>query len=207
MSLETKGVIKKFGGLTAVQDVDFVLEPRMIAAIIGPNGAGKTTFFNIMTGIYVPDGGTVTFDGKSLVGLRPDQINGVGISRTFQNIRLFNTMTVMENIMVGMHARLRINLADTLLRLPRFNSQEADVRRKAGKILDFTNLEDKANEIARNLPYGDQRRVENMRVLTPEPHPIMLVAPTAGMNPRETSEAMGLFRRVRDELGVNVLPI
>lgn len=207
MSLVTKGVIKKFGGLTAVQDVDFVLEPRMIGAIIGPNGAGKTTFFNIMTGIYIPDGGTVTFYGKSLVGLRPDQVNAAGISRTFQNIRLFNNMTVLENIMVGMHARLRINLLDTLFRLPRFNSQEVDVRRKAGKILEFTNLEDKANEIARNLPYGDQRRLEIGRALASDPKLILLDEPTAGMNPQETSEAMALFRRVRDELGVTVLLI
>src|SRR5579885_1302848 len=125
MSLETKAVVKKFGGLTAVQGVDFVLEPRTIGAIIGPNGAGKTTFFNIMTGIYHPDEGTVSFYGKSLVGLRPDQINAIGISRTFQNIRLFNDMSVMENIMVGMHARLRINLLETVLRLPSFGQQEA----------------------------------------------------------------------------------
>src|SRR5579859_1842485 len=137
MSLETKGVIKKFGGLTAVQDVDFVLEPRTIAAIIGPNGAGKTTFFNILTGIYVPDEGTVTFYGKSLVGLRPDQINAAGISRTFQNIRLFNTMTVLENIMVGRHARLRVNLLEAVLRTKGFNQQEDDIRRKVGEILDF----------------------------------------------------------------------
>src|SRR5690242_15432476 len=120
MSLETKAVVKKFGGLTAVQDINFVLEPRMIAAIIGPNGAGKTTFFNILTGIYVPEEGTVTYNGKSLVGLRPDQINGAGISRTFQNIRLFNDMTVLENVMVGMHKRLHINLFETVLRLPSF---------------------------------------------------------------------------------------
>src|SRR5579859_1529675 len=134
MSLETKGVIKKFGGLTAVQDVNFVLEPRTIAAIIGPNGAGKTTFFNILTGIYVPDEGTVTFYGKSLVGLRPDQINAAGISRTFQNIRLFNTMTVLENIMVGMHSRLRVDLIDVITRLPRFNRQEAAIHHKTSEI-------------------------------------------------------------------------
>src|SRR5260221_3688050 len=115
MLLEARGVIKKFGGLTAVQSVDYVQEPRTIYAIIGPNGAGKTTFFNILTGIYKPEGGAVTFDGKSLIGLRPDQINAVGISRTFQNIRLFNNMSVIENIMVGMHSRLRVDLLDTVL--------------------------------------------------------------------------------------------
>ncbi len=207
MLLETHGVIKKFGGLTAVSNVDYVIEPRTISAIIGPNGAGKTTFFNILTGIYKPDGGTVTFNGKSIVGLRPDQINAVGISRTFQNIRLFGNMTVLENIMVGMHSRLRINLVDTILRIPRFGKQEERIRRKAGEILDFANLSDKANEISRNLPYGDQRRLEIARALASDPKLILLDEPTAGMNPQETVEAMTLFRRVRDELGITVLLI
>ncbi|MEP7284733.1 MAG: ABC transporter ATP-binding protein [Chloroflexota bacterium] len=207
MLLEAKGIVKKFGGLTAVQGVDYVQEPRSIDAIIGPNGAGKTTFFNILTGIYKPTSGTLTFNGKSLVGLSPDQINAAGISRTFQNIRLFNDMTVLENIMVGMHSRLRVNLIDTIFRLPRFGSQEVEVRRKAGQILDFISLTDKANEISRNLPYGDQRRLEIGRALASDPKLILLDEPTAGMNPQESVEAMGLFRRVRDELGITVLLI
>lgn len=207
MLLETHDVIKRFGGLTAVSNVDFVIEPRTISAIIGPNGAGKTTFFNILTGIYKPDGGTVTFNGKSIVGLRPDQINAVGISRTFQNIRLFGNMTVLENIMVGMHSRLRISLVDTVLRVARFGQQEERIRRKASEILDFVRLSDKANEISRNLPYGDQRRLEIGRALASDPQLLLLDEPTAGMNPQESVEAMTLFCRVRDELGITVLLI
>jgi branched-chain amino acid transport system ATP-binding protein len=207
MLLEVKGLIKKFGGLTAVQTVDYVQEARTIYTIIGPNGAGKTTFFNILTGIYKPDGGSITFDGKSMVGLRPDQINAIGISRTFQNIRLFNSMTVLENIMVGRHTRLNINFLETILRTPRFNKQEIAVRDKATEILNFVGLTDKANEIARNLPYGDQRRLEIARALASDPKLVLLDEPTAGMNPLETSDAMVLFRRVRDELGITVLLI
>ncbi len=207
MLLEVKGVIKKFGGLTAVQNVEYMQEARTICTIIGPNGAGKTTFFNILTGLYKPDGGTILFGGKNVVGLRPDQINAAGISRTFQNIRLFSSMTVLENIMVGMHSRLRINLVDTILRTPRFNQQEATVRRKVGEVLDFVALSDKANEISRNLPYGDQRRLEIGRALASDPKLILLDEPTAGMNPQESVEAMALFRRVRDELGITVLLI
>src|SRR5260221_8484875 len=154
MLLEAKGVTKKFGGLTAVNNVDFIIEPATINAIIGPNGAGKTTFFNLMTGIYKADTGTVTFDGKNLKGLRPDQVNAVGISRTFQNIRLFGNMTVIENILVGMHARLRVELISTVLRIPSFNQQEERSRKKAEGILEFVGLTDKANEVSRNLPYG-----------------------------------------------------
>ncbi len=207
MLLETKGVTKRFGGLTAVQNVDYVVEPRTISAIIGPNGAGKTTFFNILTGIYKPEEGRVTFNGRSLIGLRPDQINAVGISRTFQNIRLFGNMTVLENIMVGMHSRLKIDLLETILRMPYFNHQEERVRKKAREILEFVDLTGKANELARNLPYGDQRRLEIGRALASDPKLILLDEPTAGMNPQETSEAMQLFRRVRDELGITVLLI
>ncbi|MHB8627349.1 MAG: ABC transporter ATP-binding protein [Aggregatilineales bacterium] len=207
MLLEVRSVIKKFGGLTAVQGVDYVQEPRTIYSIIGPNGAGKTTFFNILTGIYKPDKGSITFNGKSVVGLRPDQINAVGISRTFQNIRLFSGMTVLENLMVGRHARLRINLLETILRTHGFNQQEVAIRRKVSEILDFINLTDKANEISRNLPYGDQRRLEIGRALASDPKLILLDEPTAGMNPQETGEAMTLFRRVRDELGITVLLI
>src|SRR5260221_4017167 len=207
MLLEARGVIKKFGGLTAVQSVDYVQEPRTIYAIIGPNGAGKTTFFNILTGIYKPDGGSLTFDGKKLGGLGPDETCAVGISRTFQNIRLFHNMTVLENMMVGMHSRLHISLFDTAFRTPKFNGQEGRVRSKASEILEFVDLSAKANEISRNLPYGDQRRLEIGRALASQPKLILLDEPTAGMNPNETSEAMSLVRRIRDELGITVLLI
>src|SRR5512142_2131698 len=207
MLLEAKGVIKKFGGLTAVHNVDYVQDAGTIYAIIGPNGAGKTTFFNILTGIYHPDGGTLKFEGKNIVGLRPDQVCAAGITRTFQNIRLFGNMTVLENIMVGMHSRLRVDLVDTVLRLPRFGRQEAEVRDFAGDILDFVRLSDQANEIARNLPYGDQRRLENVRALASKPRLILFDEPTAGMNPHETDEAIELFQRVRDERKITVLLI
>jgi len=207
MLLEAKGVTKKFGGLTAVNNVDYVIEPATLNAIIGPNGAGKTTFFNLMTGIYKPDTGTVTFDGKSLMGLRPDQVNAVGISRTFQNIRLFGNMTVIENILVGMHSRLHVELISTVLRLPNFKEQEVRAGSKAEQILDFVGLTDKANEIARNLPYGDQRRLEIGRALASDPKLILLDEPTAGMNPQESAEAVRLFRRVRDQLKITVLLI
>jgi branched-chain amino acid transport system ATP-binding protein len=207
MLLEAKGISKVFGGLKAVQNVDYFQDDNTIYSVIGPNGAGKTTFFNVMTGIYKPDGGTLIFNGKNIEGRGPEQVNAAGISRTFQNIRLFNNMTVLENIMVGRHSRLSVNLVDTILHLPRFSRQETEVRRKAGKLLDFVGLSGKANEISRNLPYGDQRRLEIARALASDPKLILLDEPTAGMNPQETSEAIGLFRRVRDELGVTVLLI
>jgi branched-chain amino acid transport system ATP-binding protein len=207
MLLEARGINKVFGGLKAVQDVDYFQDANTIYSVIGPNGAGKTTFFNVLTGIYKPDGGTLTFNGKNIGGLGPEQVNAAGISRTFQNIRLFNNMTVLENIMVGMHARLHINLFETIMHLPSFNRQENDVRRKASKLLDFVGLSGKANEISRNLPYGDQRRLEIARALASDPKLILLDEPTAGMNPQETTEATALFRRVRDELGVTVLLI
>lgn len=205
--LQATAVTKRFGGLTAVQSIEYHQEPKTLYAIIGPNGAGKTTFFNILTGIYKADEGSLTFNGESIKGLHPDEINAVGISRTFQNIRLFGNMTVLENIMVGMHSRLRINLLDAMFRLPSFFRQESAVRRKASKILEFVQLTDVANEISRNLPYGAQRRLEIGRALASDPKLILLDEPTAGMNPQETSEAMALFRRVRDELGVTVLLI
>jgi branched-chain amino acid transport system ATP-binding protein len=207
MLLEIRNLTKAFGGLTAVSDVTYMQDAGTINAIIGPNGAGKTTFFNIITGIYKADDGILIFNGKNIKGLKPNQINAAGISRTFQNIRLFNNMTVLENIMVGMHARLRVNLLETLIHLPSFSRQEIDIRRKASEILEFVNLMDKANEIARNLPYGDQRRLEIGRALASDPKLILLDEPTAGMNPHETDDAMQLFRRVRDERGITVLLI
>jgi len=205
--LEVRGVTKKFGGLTAVDGVDFNVEKASITAIIGPNGAGKTTFFNLMTGIYVPDTGTVEFDGKSLVGHRPDQINHAGISRTFQNIRLFGSMSVIENILVGMHRRFNIFLPSIVLRFGDFNRQERDSLQRAEELLDFVGLTSKANEVARNLPYGDQRRLEIARAMASQPKLILLDEPTAGMNPQESVDAMRLFRRLRDERGITVLLI
>lgn len=207
MLLEVMALNKSFGGLKAVQNVDIRIEPRSISAIIGPNGAGKTTLFNLLTGIYKPDSGTIVFNGHSLVGLRPDQVNAAGIARTFQNIRLFPSMTVLENVMVGMHSRLRISLLDTLVRPRGFQMQEEHVRQKASDLLKFVGLSGKGDEISRNLPYGDQRRIEIARALASDPKLILFDEPTAGMNPQETAEAMDLFRRVRDELDITVVLI
>lgn len=207
MLLEVKNLIKSFGGIAAVRDITTRIEEKSISAIIGPNGAGKTTFFNLMTGIYKPDSGSIMFAGRSLVGLRPDQVNAAGIARTFQNIRLFHSMTVIENVMVGMHSRLNISIFHTLLRTASFNEQEKRVQRHALEMLKFVGIADKANEISRNLPYGDQRRIEIARALASSPRLILLDEPTAGMNPQESAEAMSLFRRIRDELGITVVLI
>lgn len=207
MLLEVSNLTKSFGGITAVRDVTLNIPEGSISAIIGPNGAGKTTFFNLLTGIYRPTSGTITFDGRSLVGLRPDQVNAAGIARTFQNIRLFPAMTAIENIMVGMHSRLKISVIDSLLRNDGFRRQEQDVSDRARDLLSFVGLLYKANEISRNLPYGDQRRLEIARALASTPRLILLDEPTAGMNPQESTEAMRLFRRVRDELGITVVLI
>lgn len=207
MLLEVQNLVKSFGGIMAVRDVTASIQQNSISSIIGPNGAGKTTFFNLLTGIYKPDGGSIMFDGRSLIGLRPDQVNAAGVARTFQSIRLFPGMTVLENVMVGRHTRLNISLLETLLRPPSFHQQEEQVRRKARDLLAFVGLAGKGDELSRNLPYGDQRRVEIARALASDPKLVLLDEPTAGMNPRESESAMELFRRVRDELGVTVVLI
>jgi branched-chain amino acid transport system ATP-binding protein len=205
--LETKEVVKRFGGLTAVNKMNFTLEKGQIASIIGPNGAGKTTFFNTLTGIYKPEEGTIEFNGHSLVGLRPDQVAERGIARTFQNIRLFGSMTVIENILVGMHTQLKQRGTDILFRTKAFYEEEAEAEAKARELMDYVGLKNVGNELARNLPYGGQRRIEIARALAANPTLILLDEPTAGMNPNETEEAIKLFRRIRDEKGVTVLLI
>jgi branched-chain amino acid transport system ATP-binding protein len=205
--LETKEVVKRFGGLTAVNKMNFTLEKGQIASIIGPNGAGKTTFFNTLTGIYKPEEGTIEFNGHSLVGLRPDQVAERGIARTFQNIRLFGSMTVIENILVGMHTQLKQRGTDILFRTKAFYEEEAEAEAKARELMEYVGLKNVGNELARNLPYGGQRRIEIARALAANPTLILLDEPTAGMNPNETEEAIKLFRRIRDEKGVTVLLI
>jgi branched-chain amino acid transport system ATP-binding protein len=205
--LETKGVTKRFGGLVAVHSMDFVEEEGKIYSIIGPNGAGKTTFFNTLTGIYRPEEGTINFNGHSLVGRRPDQISALAISRTFQNIRLFGSMTVVENILVGMNNRLRQNSIGTLLHSKGFRDEEAEAFKRACDLMDFVGLKGVGDELAYNLPYGGQRRIEIARALASLPKLLLLDEPTAGMNPHETDEAITLFRRVRDELGITILLI
>jgi branched-chain amino acid transport system ATP-binding protein len=200
-------VVKRFGGLTAVNKMDFQLEQGEIVSIIGPNGAGKTTFFNTITGIYKPEEGHIDFNGKSLVGLRPDQIAERGISRTFQNIRLFGNMTVIENILVGMHPHLKQSAVEILLRLPSFKKEEDQAEKKAEELMEYVGLKGVGNELAKNLPYGGQRRVEIARALSADPQLLLLDEPTAGMNPLETEDAIKLFRRIRDERGITVLLI
>jgi branched-chain amino acid transport system ATP-binding protein len=200
-------VVKRFGGLTAVNKMDFKLEQGEIVSIIGPNGAGKTTFFNTMTGIYKPEEGNIQFNSRSLVGLRPDQIAERGISRTFQNIRLFGNMTVIENILVGMYPHLKQTAVDTLFRLRSFTEEELNAEKKAEGLMEYVGLKAVGNELAKNLPYGGQRRVEIARALAADPLLLLLDEPTAGMNPLETEEAIKLFRRIRDERGITVLLI
>jgi branched-chain amino acid transport system ATP-binding protein len=205
--LQTTDVVKRFGGLTAVNKINFSLEKGQIASIIGPNGAGKTTFFNSLTGIYTPEEGAITFNGHSILGLRPDQVVEHGIARTFQNIRLFGSMTVIENILVGMHTQLNQKGTDALFRTKAFHSEEADAEQKAKDLMDYVGLKNVGNELARNLAYGGQRRIEIARALAAKPTLLLLDEPTAGMNPNETEEAIKLFRRIRDDKGITVLLI
>jgi branched-chain amino acid transport system ATP-binding protein len=192
--LELRGVSKRFGGLQALNRVDLTLEDGMIAALIGPNGAGKTTLFHTLTGIYRPDEGEIHFGGRSLVGLKPEKITGAGISRTFQNIRLFARMTVLENILVGMHCRIRTNLWETLLQSEGFRHQEIGASRKAMELVDLTGLRGKENEWAHQLSYGEQRRLEIARALAADPKVLLLDEPTAGMNTTEARSLMMLFK-------------
>lgn len=205
--LEISHLTKTFGGLKAISDVSFSLEKGGIVSIIGPNGAGKTTFFNALTGIYKPDGGDIVFNGKSLVGLRPDQIAARGISRTFQNIRLFPDMTVVENILVGMHVHLKQSPLQTLFRLDGFTREEQEAERQATELMAYVGLEGVGNELAKNLPYGKQRRLEIARALAAEPMLLLLDEPAAGMNPQETEEITQLFRSIRDDRGITILLI
>lgn len=205
--LEINSMTKTFGGLKAINEVTFSLEQGQIASIIGPNGAGKTTFFNTLTGIYKPDGGSIIFDGKSLVGLRPDQIAGRGIARTFQNIRLFPDMSVVENILVGMHPHLKQSPLGMLFRTKAFKREEADAENSAVELMDYVGLGEVGNELAKNLPYGAQRRLEIARALGAEPKLLLLDEPAAGMNPQETEDVTRLFRNIRDEKGITILLI
>ncbi len=205
--LDTAKVVKRFGGLLAVNKMDFCLEKGEIVSIIGPNGAGKTTFFNTLTGIYRPEEGQISFNERSLLGLRPDQIAERGIARTFQNIRLFANLSVIENVLVGMHIHLKQSPIQTLLQLQSFKQEEEAAEKKAEELLHYVGLRGVGNELAKNLPYGGQRRVEIARALASDPQLLLLDEPTAGMNPQETMDAIKLFRRIRDERGVTVLLI
>lgn len=205
--LKAEKITKRFGGLVAVNEVDFSMEPGEIAAIIGPNGAGKTTFFNMVTGMYKPDSGRLIFQELDITGKDPDQIAPIGIARTFQNIRLFNNLTALENILVGMHSHMKASLLDGFLWSARHRREELESKRRAVEILDYVGLRYAANDLAKNLPYGAQRRLELARALAAQPKLILLDEPKAGMNPRETIEMMELIRRLRDEKAISVLLI
>ena len=205
--LESRGVSKRFGGLTALNEVDFTLEEGHIASIIGPNGAGKTTFFNVFTGIYVPEEGMVTFRGVPVLGRRPDQITALGICRTFQNIRLFPRMTAIENVMVGMHSRVPLGFWDVITRNARWREHERRQWEQGAELLSVVSLRDKANEVARNLPYGEQRRLELARALGSSPALLLLDEPTAGMTQGEARSLMALLRRLVEERQLTLLLI
>jgi branched-chain amino acid transport system ATP-binding protein len=205
--LETKDVVKRFGGLTAVNKMSFSMEKGRIFSIIGPNGAGKTTFFNSLSGIYKPEEGEISFEGRRIDRLPPERITALHMARTFQNIRLFGGMTVIENIMVGAYTRLRQGGVQTVLRTRAFKEEERAAEARAEELMRYVGLSGVGNELAGSLPYGAQRRVEIARALASEPRLLLLDEPTAGMNPAETEDAMALFRALRDELGITILLI
>ena len=207
--LDLQNVSKHFGGLAAVQDVNLQIWPGEIISIIGPNGAGKTTVFNLITGIYRASVGDIRLDGASLVGLTPDRVLRRGIARTFQNIRLFNNMTVMENVLVGQHSQLSASILGSLFRPPRVRNEEADARARAIELLGFfgNELIERQEEYVINLSYAQKRRVEIARALGSKPKLLLLDEPTAGMNEVETLEAVKYVRRLRDELDLTILLI
>ena len=207
--LEVYRLTKRFGGLVAVNSVDFTLEKGMIASLIGPNGAGKTTFFNMITGIYTPTSGQMLLENKDITSSPPDRLTSLGIARTFQNIRLFNNMSVLENVLVGRHSRLHTGLIGTLFRPPAVYREELQAKQKALSLLEFVGLigSSIAQELAKNLSYGDQRRLEIARALASDPKILLLDEPTAGMNPNETAELTRFIHRIRDELDLTILLI
>ncbi len=205
--LEIQNLTKRFGGLVAVNDVSFSVEPGQIFSLIGPNGAGKTTLFNTLTGMYRPDSGRVLFRDKRLSGLAPERIARRGVARTFQNIRLFGAMTVYENLLVGQHPHIRYNYFDAILHTRRLTHAEERAEARAHELLDYMGLADRASDLARNLPYGAQRRLEIARALALRPKLLLLDEPAAGMNPQETDELKVLIRRLRDEREITLLLI
>jgi len=205
--LQTKGLTKRFGGLTALNEIDFELEACMILGLIGPNGAGKTTLFNCLTGVYPIDGGDIIFGDRSIRGLKSHVTTSLGISRTFQNIRLFSNMTAFENILVGQHCRMKAGVWGAITLNRTTLKEEKEAFRKADELLNFVGLKEQGDTLAKNLPYGDQRRLEIARALAVKPSLLLLDEPTAGMNPRETSELTRFIEQIRTELGLSILLI
>ncbi|MEW6376146.1 MAG: ABC transporter ATP-binding protein [Thermodesulfobacteriota bacterium] len=205
--LTARKATKRFGGLVAVDELDLEIKEHSIHSIIGPNGAGKTTFFNCVTGFYRPEEGEISLNSHSLVGLLPDQIVRLGIARTYQNIRLFPNLTAIENILVGLHSHLKAKFFGIVLGSPATQKEEKEAAEEARRLLKFVNLTGKGDFLAKNLPYGDQRRLEIARALAARPKLLLLDEPTAGMNPSETQAMMNFIRHLRDELRITILLI
>lgn len=205
--LQADNVSEVFGGLKAVSDFDFYIAPGELVGLIGPNGAGKTTAFNLFTGVYQPTSGDISFDGKSIVGLKPYQITQRGIARTFQNIRLFAELSVLDNVKIGFHAHVKSTVAESVFRLGRYAKEEKKIEEDSRKLLEIFHLADQADEVAKNLPYGAQRRLEIARALAAKPKLLLLDEPAAGMNPQETKELMQMIEWIRKEFNLTVLLI
>ncbi|CAM3516846.1 ABC transporter ATP-binding protein [Hydrogenibacillus schlegelii] len=205
--LETKGLTIHFGGLTAVKDVDLYLDEGELVALIGPNGAGKTTVFNLLTGVYRPTAGEIRFFGERIDGTAPHRLTRKGIARTFQNIRLFQNLTVLDNVRIAYQVNTHHTFIDSIFRLPRFFREENRMLAESRKLLERVGLSAVEGELARNLPYGMQRRLEIARALATRPKLLLLDEPAAGMNPRETQELMDLIRQVREAFGLTILLI
>ena len=205
--LEINKLTKEFGGLKAVSNFNIEINKGELVGLIGPNGAGKTTAFNLMTGVYEPTSGQIDFDGKSLLGLKPYQVTQRGIARTFQNIRLFSDLSVLDNVKLAYHFHVKYGLLEAVLRVGRYYPEEDAIEQKAMECLKLFKLDDRRDEIARNLPYGEQRRLEIARALAAQPQLLLLDEPAAGMNPQETHELMRMIRWIRDELKLTILLI
>jgi len=205
--LKADAVTKRFGGLVAVNSFSFELKEGAIDSIIGPNGAGKTTLFNCITGFYTPDEGDIDFIGHHLQGLTPDRVTQFGISRTYQNIRLFSNMTAIENILVGQHPHFKTFWLEAIIKTKRERDEEAAALEEARRLLNYVGLKGLGDHLARNLPYGAQRRLEIARALASKPKLLLLDEPTAGMNPNESADLMHFIRNARDELGISILMI
>lgn len=205
--LRANNVTKNFGGLSALNDVSLNIHSKEIFGLIGPNGAGKTTMFNVLTGLYSASSGNITFNGHALRGLKPHAVVKLGLARTFQNIRLFANMTVLENVMVGRHARTHAGVVGAILRTPAVRAEEAAMRKRAHQLLDVVGIATHARALAKHLSYGDQRRLEIARALATDPQLLALDEPAAGMNPSERVALQKLLQRLRDELGLTLLLI
>jgi len=205
--LVVEQVRKEFGGLTAVNDLDFTIPERSIVSLIGPNGAGKTTFFNMLTGVYRATEGRITFDGVDVTAKPPHAITKLGVGRTFQNIRLFPQMTSLENVLVGMHSRLKGGILGSIFGTPRVRREEREARDKARELLTYSGLKNVDDELGENLSYGDQRRLEVARALATEPKLLLLDEPTAGMNPQETLAFMNFVSKLREDRPIAILLI